>query len=353
MTAETERAPQIVSARPLPDFRFVQGRRTLHEPDRWERLYEVTTSDGMTGELWLRASPAPTAAREAPSYPEGETPADVRVLRQANIDLAMQSHMLATVLADLLGQVRQFIEENGEADFYTGHASAALHRYNPLDYLPPIAESCTERMLSFVGASPERVALPEQPTGDEWLKEHERLAHLAHYAIYSWGFEAGKVGQHVDTTIAQTKAARAYAALLAHARLRPAAGGEAAAQDAVCCAECGKKHADGWALYCVECALNIAPAFSTKLPASLKIDLTEDAAKFLRDTLNSGGDDTPDITLALTNGHSGYGLYQWETEYPEEGANLVQPIAIPTAQAGDATNAADGVKTDGGTSNGR
>jgi 3-oxoacyl-(acyl-carrier-protein) synthase len=60
---------------------------------------------------------------------------------------------------------------------------------------------------------------------------------------------------------------------------------------------------------------------------SVQIDLTEDAAKFLRDTLNSGDDEPPEITLAVTHGHSGYGLYQWETEYPEEGANLLQAIA--------------------------
>jgi hypothetical protein len=184
----------------------------------------------------------------------------------------------------------------------------------------------------------ERVALPtpsEQPTGDEWLKEHDRLLDEYGHARWNTGCSEtsfDKLGAHR----AEAEADEARTALLAHARLRAAAGGEAVATDAVCCAECGKKHADGWALYCVECALNIAPAFSTELPASLKIDLTEDAAKFLRDTLNSGGDDTPDITLALTNGHSGYGLYQWETEYPEEGANLVQAIAIHTTQAGAA-----------------
>lgn len=41
------------------------------------------------------------------------------------------------------------------------------------------------------------------------------LAHKLHYAAYSWGFEAGKVGTHVDTTIAGNKAEAALAALLA------------------------------------------------------------------------------------------------------------------------------------------
>jgi hypothetical protein len=76
---------------------------------------------------------------------------------------------------------------------------------------------------------------------------------------------------------------------------------------------------------------------AVRAAASVQVDLTEDAAKFLRDTLNSGDDEPPEITLAVTHGHSGYGLYQWETEYPDEGSNLLQAIALPTSANPDIT----------------
>lgn len=40
------------------------------------------------------------------------------------------------------------------------------------------------------------------------------LAHRLHYAAYSWGFEAGKVGDHPDTTLAGNNAAAALNALV-------------------------------------------------------------------------------------------------------------------------------------------
>jgi hypothetical protein len=42
-----------------------------------------------------------------------------------------------------------------------------------------------------------------------------RLVHKLHYAAYSWGFEAGKVGQHVDTVIAGNKSEAALKEVLA------------------------------------------------------------------------------------------------------------------------------------------
>jgi len=44
------------------------------------------------------------------------------------------------------------------------------------------------------------------------------LAHKLSYAAYSWGFEAGKFGQHVDTDIAGIKAKAALDALIATAQ---------------------------------------------------------------------------------------------------------------------------------------
>jgi hypothetical protein len=52
------------------------------------------------------------------------------------------------------------------------------------------------------------------------------LVHKLHYAAYSWGFEAGKVGQHVDTTIAGNKADAALDALLVALGVAPTRGGE-------------------------------------------------------------------------------------------------------------------------------
>jgi hypothetical protein len=40
------------------------------------------------------------------------------------------------------------------------------------------------------------------------------LVHGAHYAAYSWGFDAGKVGRHIDTTDAMNKSDAALHALL-------------------------------------------------------------------------------------------------------------------------------------------
>jgi hypothetical protein len=68
----------------------------------------------------------------------------------------------------------------------------------------------------------ERVALPtpsEQPTGDEWLKEHERLLDELESANVTSGACSTS-----ELTARELKANEARAALLAHARLRPAAG---------------------------------------------------------------------------------------------------------------------------------
>jgi hypothetical protein len=79
-------------------------------------------------------------------------------------------------------------------------------------------------------------ALPEQPTGDEWLKEHERLANKLAGAAFSHGIayrsrEDDSYNEAMDAEVESKAAARAAASatLLAHARLRAAAGGEAVA----------------------------------------------------------------------------------------------------------------------------
>jgi hypothetical protein len=70
---------------------------------------------------------------------EGCTPADVRVLRAANLDLAAESHKLQEALADLYQQIKRFCEAEGEADFETGRALHLLSRLRPLEFAWPFA----------------------------------------------------------------------------------------------------------------------------------------------------------------------------------------------------------------------
>jgi hypothetical protein len=56
----------------------------------------------------------------------------------------------------------------------------------------------------------------------------------------------------------------------------------------------------------------------------MQINLTSDQADTLRDCI-SDVDPAP-LVLNVGNGHSGFGLYAWEEEYPEEGATLIAPM---------------------------
>ena len=88
----------------------------------------------------LASAAQPAAVQEG--IPEGCTPADARVLREANHALAAESYELQEVLIDLHGQVMRFCEARGEADFETGRASALLHRLRPAEFQrPPQAPS--------------------------------------------------------------------------------------------------------------------------------------------------------------------------------------------------------------------
>lgn len=85
---------------------------------------------------------------------EGETPADIRVLREANLALASESHELQQVLANLYDQVHEFCVKEGEADFYTGPALHLLSRLRPLEYSWPFT-------------TPPHAASPSQPSSAE------------------------------------------------------------------------------------------------------------------------------------------------------------------------------------------
>jgi hypothetical protein len=83
---------------------------------------------------------------------EGATDTDIRVLRDANLALAMESHELQEALANLYAQVKKFCEEQGEADFETHEALALLHRLRPLEYARPFQSAAQQQ-------EPERVFL--------------------------------------------------------------------------------------------------------------------------------------------------------------------------------------------------
>lgn len=87
--------------------------------------------------------------------PEGCTPADAAMLRQANHALADDVHLLQTALADLYAQIHEFAATYGEADFYTGAALAALAKTAPLDYHwpfhSPTADEAIAKLLAKRG----------------------------------------------------------------------------------------------------------------------------------------------------------------------------------------------------------
>jgi hypothetical protein len=84
--------------------------------------------------------------------PEGCTPADAAMLRRANHALADETHMLQEALAYLYGQLKLFVETNGDADFYTGRALAVLTKTRPLEYHwpfhSPTADEAISKMLT-------------------------------------------------------------------------------------------------------------------------------------------------------------------------------------------------------------
>ncbi len=88
--------------------------------------------------------------------PEGCTPADAAMLRQANHALASDVHLLQTALADLYEQIHEFAATHGEADFYTGAALAVLAKTGPLEwrwpFSQPMADDAIAKLLAKRGA---------------------------------------------------------------------------------------------------------------------------------------------------------------------------------------------------------
>lgn len=78
----------------------------------------------------------------------------------------------------------------------------------------------------------------------------------------------------------------------------------------------------------VESAQPEAPAEPSKLRTALDITLTEASAVFLLEMMKAA-EEPAELRFIVGDGHSGYGLYVCEAEYPEEGANFVQAIATP------------------------
>ena len=103
-----------------------------------------------------------TEPREGEAVPEGCTPADARMLRTANHALAMESHELQEVLADLYQQVKLFCETEGEADFETGRALYLLSRLRPLEFNWPFTTPPSD--VAHFEAQPDGSVFPVDPT---------------------------------------------------------------------------------------------------------------------------------------------------------------------------------------------
>ncbi len=74
-------------------------------------------------------------------------------------------------------------------------------------------------------------------------------------------------------------------------------------------------------------------------PTSIQIDLDSSEAARIALLICSLDEDAPNspISLSIGEGQEGYGLYAWQTGYPDEGALLVKaldaaPLAAPQAQ---------------------
>lgn len=77
-------------------------------------------------------------------------------------------------------------------------------------------------------------------------------------------------------------------------------------------------------------------------PQTITID-DEDALTKLRQYLDAGAPElTPPITLSVGPGHSGYGIYLWEPEVPDEGAVFLQALTEPPAAQAPAAAPAPG-----------
>ena len=110
-------------------------------PPQERTISHIQRGYGLDPDWCILSFAALAASREGeqPTYPEGETPADVRNLKSATFALAQESAILQGVLFDLLRQVREFINENGEANFWTGPASALELRFTGRDVPPHLA----------------------------------------------------------------------------------------------------------------------------------------------------------------------------------------------------------------------
>jgi hypothetical protein len=81
--------------------------------------------------------------------PEGCTPADARLLRAANHAFAQDVWETQTILRDLYSQVKKFCEEQGEADFETGPATALLRRIDGKPVDAGLRSQLAERLARY------------------------------------------------------------------------------------------------------------------------------------------------------------------------------------------------------------
>jgi len=64
----------------------------------------------------------------------------------------------------------------------------------------------------------------------------------------------------------------------------------------------------------------------------MQINLTTAEVIALRDWI--ADDEVPaPVVLSVGNGHSGFGLYVWTEDYPEEGAVFIKPLLAPAGVA--------------------
>jgi hypothetical protein len=69
-------------------------------------------------------------------------------------------------------------------------------------------------------------------------------------------------------------------------------------------------------------------------PAELDIYLDEEESTLLRDTIGDAADGGAPIRLHISLGHSGYGLYVSQSDYPEEGSILLTQLNGPAPAGG-------------------
>lgn len=100
---------------------------------------------------------------------------------------------------------------------------------------------------------------------------------------------------------------------------------QSGADEQIACSDCGLTMRESKLLVALQ-AQPSAPAN----PDAMQFRLSEQEAGSLRDVIGDSRSITQAVTLKIGDGHSGFGLYAWSTEYPDDGSWFIKSIAVAT-----------------------